>query len=334
MCPPSSTARGGGSSSSLPIIATPSSPSLSTSTDPPSLATALDKVLQCFAVDRVMAGMELLYALEARLAREGEGEEAEEVQTRMQEPEMAARLELIRLRGLQCKELLTSAETTEGWTLVSEHGGTATYFQPVSSSSSSSSSSKTPVLIEAGMEEEHGLDSKHLIRVRLEGEVACSPMEQLAAMREAGQYQQWMPLCQQSALLHREGNADQVLWWSMGVPGLFMWDILLHAWGADCMLEDGSVVIVGGSILTSDKIKAADLPPPPKGWASWRISLHQFRIRFKVTSPNTSQITVSFVLDPKLRAKVRHGRMEQRATRRFPFCFLSCFLPTAHNNTL
>ena len=64
---------------------------------------------------------------------------------------------------------------------------------------------------------------------------------QLACIRESQLYKTWMPLCQDSLLLHREGNADQIVWWKLGVRGLFAFDILLHAYGADCMTEDGSV---------------------------------------------------------------------------------------------
>jgi hypothetical protein len=49
---------------------------------------------------------------------------------------------------------------TEGWALVSEHGTTKTYFQPV-----------------VGGENEEG--EGHLVRVRVEGRVDCSVMEQV-----------------------------------------------------------------------------------------------------------------------------------------------------------
>lgn len=291
--------------------------------EPLNLAASLEEVLRCYAVDRLIASAALLNALEQRIGIALKSDDAlvrepaKVVRGCMQKPEMAKRLEVIRLRGSQCKELTNAAETTEGWTLVSQHGGTATYFQPLGVTGrgkTEEASLQRKQEVEDGMVEEEVADPEHSIRIRVEGEVACSPMEQLAAMREADQYKLWMPLCLESELLHREGNADQVLWWSMGIPRMFTWDVLLHAWGADCMLEDGSVVIVGGSIRASDRVPPERLPLPPAGWGSWRVSLHQFRIRFKVVSPNTSHITASFILDPKLRAKV--GKASEISPRR------------------
>lgn len=93
------------------------------------------------------------------------------------------------------------------------------------------------------------------------------------------------------------------MWWKLGVYGLFCFDILMHAFGADCMVEDGSVVIIGNSITTTDRVKEKDLPLPPRGWASWRVSLYDFRVKFKVLSTNASHVMITFVLDPKVRAK-------------------------------
>ena len=265
-------------------------------------AAMLDQIIHLDAVDRLIAAMELLHLLEDKLFVETTSEDAHvrtkalAIKQRMQAPELKARLELVRKRGLQCKELLAQTVTTEGWTLVSEHNGAKSYFQPIVQGGD-----KKQKAMEDGFEE--GADLESLIRVRVEGEVGCSPTEQLAAMREAAFYKTWMPLCQESQLLDRQGNADQIVWWALGIPGLFKWDILMQAWGADCMVEDGSVVIRGGSITHTDRVKDEDLPAPPKGWASWRIGLYQFSLKFKVTSPNTSHISVSFILDPKVRAK-------------------------------
>lgn len=61
---------------------------------------------------------------------------------------------------------------------MSEHGGTKTYWQPVDTG------------------KEAGGDTEGLVRVRVEGAVDCSVMEQLAVIREADNYRRWMPLCQ------------------------------------------------------------------------------------------------------------------------------------------
>lgn len=42
---------------------------------------------------------------------------------------------------------------------------------------------------------------------------------------------------QDSRLVHREGNADQLVWFQLGVPRVFALDVLLEAYGADLMVE-------------------------------------------------------------------------------------------------
>lgn len=46
---------------------------------------------------------------------------------------------------------------------------------------------------------------------------------------------------QDSRLVHREGNADQIVWFKLGVPGFFEMDVLLEAYGCDLMLEGACV---------------------------------------------------------------------------------------------
>lgn len=42
---------------------------------------------------------------------------------------------------------------------------------------------------------------------------------------------------QDSRLVHREGNADQLVWFQLGVFSWFQIDVLMEAYGADLMLE-------------------------------------------------------------------------------------------------
>lgn len=244
----------------------------------------LEQIMHLDAVDRLIAAMELLHNLEDKLLLDVTSDdpdirtEALAVKQRMQTPELKARLEVVRKRGIQCKDLLAKTVTTEGWTLVSEHAGTKSYFQPVVQPGE-----KKIKAMEEDFEE--GVDLESLIRVRVEGEVDCSPMEQLAVMREAAFYKTWMPLCQQSAMLDRQGNADQIVWWAFGIPGLFKWDILLHAWGADCMVEDGSVVIIGGSITSTDRLKDEELPPPPRAGRHGASACTRFRSNSRSLHP-------------------------------------------------
>lgn len=173
-------------------------------------------------------------------------------------------------------------QQTEGWTLASEHGGTRTYFQPVAPTPPASTGAEAAAASDEGQQgQQH---EAHLVRVRVEGRVACSVMEQLAVIREADNYRRWMPLClvngclgfvypypyvyvpvasqtntptprthtktykqqQDSRLVHREGNADQLVWFKLGVPGFFVFDVLLEAYGADLMIE--GACCVGGLV--------------------------------------------------------------------------------------
>lgn len=75
------------------------------------------QVLDLFDADRLIAAMVLLDDVEDRALLDatsdlpGVRDEALEVKRRMQEPEMAAKLNLIRKRGRACEELLNDSVT-------------------------------------------------------------------------------------------------------------------------------------------------------------------------------------------------------------------------------
>jgi hypothetical protein len=104
----------------------------------------------------------------------------------------------------------------------------------------------------------------------------------MAVIREASAYRAWIPMCKSSTMLDRVGNSDQTFHFQLGFMGLLEWDVLMHGYGADCMIEDGSVLMLGRSIESSDRLPAADLPQPPAGRRGWRVELNDFTVRFKV----------------------------------------------------
>lgn len=78
-------------------------------------------------------------------------------------------------------------------------------------------------------------------------------------------------------------------------------DIVLHGFGGDCINEGNAVVILAESIESTDRLD--EFPDPPKGLISWRVTLHDLKILFQATSDHSSHMMVTFVLDPKVRAR-------------------------------
>jgi hypothetical protein len=81
-------------------------------------------------------------------------------------------------------------------------------------------------------------------------------------------------------------------------------DILVHAFGANCLTEQNSVVIVTKSLTDSDYDKeiTADvtLPPVNKGFFSDRCNLEHLYCVNTMTSPTSTKFTAVMKLDPKL----------------------------------
>lgn len=77
---------------------------------------------------------------------------------------------------------MDTQKQTEGWSLVSEHGATRTYWQPAAAGGKEGGPEEAGV----GGGDGGGGGSEHLVRVRVEGHVDCSVMEQVCKCVCAG----------------------------------------------------------------------------------------------------------------------------------------------------
>jgi hypothetical protein len=85
------------------------------------------------------------------------------------------------------------------------------------------------------------------ISVRLEGLIDDLPLfEQCAVINEFDLFQEWIPFCAESKRLTKMGPSELVGYLRMSFTALSR-DVCIHAYGCDCLQEDGKIVIVGRS---------------------------------------------------------------------------------------
>ena len=84
--------------------------------------------------------------------------------------------------------------------------------------------------------------------IRLEGEFDEMPLfEQLAVINEVGLFKEWMPFCSNSSLVDKLGQAELVAYMHLFIPPIQR-DTLIHAYGVDCLMEDGKILLLGSSV--------------------------------------------------------------------------------------
>ena len=103
-------------------------------------------------------------------------------------------------------------------------------------------------------------------------------------------------------------------------------DIVVHAFGANCLTDENSMVLVTKSIGDSahDQEITADITIPPvnKGFFSDRVHLHHLYCVNTMTSPSSIKFTAVMKLDPKLSlglpASILNWFINQLASVAFP----------------
>lgn len=75
----------------------------------------------------------------------------------------------------------------------------------------------------------------------------------------------------------------------MGIP-TFSRDMLLSAYGADCLLERGVFCVVGSSIL-SGEVEGITVPWKEEGWFHNKCICRQFKIVIELLSPTTCKVS-------------------------------------------
>ena len=86
------------------------------------------------------------------------------------------------------------------------------------------------------------------ITVRMEGGLTDLPLfEQCAVIHEVDLFREWVPFCDESVLLEKLGPAELLMYLSIDVLFLSR-DTCMHTWGADCLHENGQILLFGYSV--------------------------------------------------------------------------------------
>lgn len=129
-----------------------------------------------------------------------------------------------------------------------------------------------------------------LLRLKIEGSTDDLPLlEQVAVLREADLFTEWVPFCDQASLLHHICHNELLAYFRVSSP-LLSRDAVIHAYGADCLLEqDGLVLLVVKSI---SEYNGVDIPILNTGFFGLndRMIIHSLDALIKVKSPTSAEV--------------------------------------------
>ena len=189
-------------------------------------------------------------------------------------------------RHAECDETLRllSRDAAEGgggdWQRLSQHGGTSTFVR-------------------------RGADG--MLWARATGEVggngAAPPVplfRVLALFRHCELFSCWWPFCVESATLAAPGQCERlfrvVLHVAVPLFGAFEYDMLLHAYGADCLATAGSFIVCGRSARQRDWPNVAFPRRPPGGG---RQEIAALRLRVTPLAGGRTHASLTYAIDPR-----------------------------------
>lgn len=199
---------------------------------------------------------------------------------------------------------------TEDWTLAQTMFGITTYYRREADSS---------------------------LSIKMEGKLdGVSLFDQVAVLREVDLHYTWAPFVSSSLTIAHLNKLDTVGWFVVGLPSFgLMRDACFRALGCDSMLEDGSVLLVAQGVADKHKdgvktkttkvaqgaaemtvmqqqakdfeflskdavLQELDLPAPPKGMGSGRMTIRAFQALINIESPTSASTTMIANVDPNL----------------------------------
>ena len=127
-------------------------------------------------------------------------------------------------------------------------------------------------------------DSSDII-VRMEGVLELPLFEQCATVHEVDLFREWLPFCSDSKTIEKLQPAELIAYLCWSVPPISR-DCLLRAYGADCLHEEGKVVLIGSSIDNWD----SEIPFKQEGWFHKRMIIKKFEAIVHVLSPNSGKV--------------------------------------------
>ncbi len=163
------------------------------------------------------------------------------------------------------------------------------------------------------------------ITVRMQGGLTDLPLfEQCAVIHEIDLFSEWVPFCNDSALLEKLGPAELLMYLSVS-PLFLSRDTCMHTWGADCLQETGQILLFGHSInhtrseenhqhstlvekdWYSSKVMSVctyseetACPWKTESWTHKKMEITGFKAMFKSTSANAARTCLEACVDPKI----------------------------------
>ena len=139
-----------------------------------------------------------------------------------------------------------------------------------------------------------------LLRVKLEGALEELPvLEQIAVLREADLFHEWIPFCSSSTVLHGISHNELIAHFNVYSP-LLSRDAVIHAYGVDCLQEeDGLVLLVVRSV---SEFRGLPLPPPLRSILGLndRVDFKALNAIIRLTRLNVAETTIMCTVDLKM----------------------------------
>lgn len=139
-------------------------------------------------------------------------------------------------------------------------------------------------------------ESRTNITVRMEGTLEIPIFEQCAVVHELDLYPEWMPFCSAAKTIEKVSNSEIIPYMCISVPPMSR-DLLMRAYAADCLEEEGKVVIIGTTI---DSWKDFDIPFRSTGWFHKKMVFKTFEVIFQAISPTVGKTIVIVEIEPNI----------------------------------
>eukprot|EP01035_Chromulina_nebulosa_P018040 gene18040-23682_t len=125
-----------------------------------------------------------------------------------------------------------------------------------------------------GITTHYHVDDDGIIAIRMEGILENLPIfEQCAVIHEVDLFKEWVPFCRESIGIDRLGHAE-----------------IIAGFGADCLQEHGSIVIIGQSI---DNWEGKSIPFRRKSWLHDTADIKDIAAIINILSPNTAKTIIT-----------------------------------------
>lgn len=127
-----------------------------------------------------------------------------------------------------------------------------------------------------------------------------SLMDIVAVTQEVDLFPLWLPACNECLLVNQIDHSEILFYLSISVLSI-MRDVAIHWYGADCLHENNTLLLVGQSVTEHPHPAPATPTPIPfkaKSWLHDRFGIPHFQARCEVLSPSSTKLTLLADIDP------------------------------------